>query len=126
MRILVVDDERECGMVLFRMLRRLGHDPVLVCDGADALAVLDDAVHGVVTDLEMPGMSGVELALSVRARYGDMPIVFCSGSPDHGITRQAADLGPVLPKVTSLDDARRVLRHVEAGVPGRRAVSNGT
>jgi CheY-like chemotaxis protein len=121
MRILVVDDERECGFLLFRMLERLGHDPVLAFGGEHALRILAEDVGAVITDIEMPGMSGIELAQLSRARYGDMPIVFCTGSADGDVTRAAAEIGPVFPKIRSVDDARALIAKVSTFEPRRRA-----
>ncbi len=114
-RILVVDDEYECGVLLSRLLRRLGHDPVVALDPEDALAMLDDDVVAVITDIDMPGMNGVELAKQIKARRSDMPITFCTGSdPDSELARGAAHIGPVLPKVRSLDAARTVVSQATA------------
>lgn len=114
MRILVVDDEYECGVLLSRLLRRLGHEPILAVDPNDALAMLEPDVAAVITDIDMPGMSGVALAEAIRAVRQDMPIAFCTGSdPEGSLARGAAKLGPVLPKARSLEAARTVVALVE-------------
>ncbi len=122
MRILVVDDEREYGLMLFHLLERLGHDPVLAFDADHALDIIAaDDIAGVITDISMPGKSGVELAQEIRATDGDMPIAFCTGSdPSDAIVRQAAELGPVLPKAGSIDAARAVIAEMAAAVNSRR------
>jgi two-component system sensor histidine kinase and response regulator WspE len=120
MRILVVDDEGEYGFLLFNLLARLGHDPVLAFDANDALDILADSsagkVRGVITDIEMPGMNGVELAREIRARYEPaMPVAFCTGSdPSDETAQSAARLGPVLPKLSSLDDVSDVVTEMMA------------
>jgi len=118
-RILVVDDEYECGVLLSRFLRRLGHEPLVALDPEDALAMLDDEVSAVVTDIDMPGMNGVELAKEILARHGDMPITFCTGSdPEGDLAQGAARIGPVVSKVRTMDAARTVvaLATARAGV----------
>ena len=110
MRILVVDDELACAKILCRLLQRLGHDTVTALCSDDALELLDDQFAAVVTDIDMPGMNGVDLAREIRSRVGPIPIAFCTGSdPAHDAARWAAEIGPVLPKATSLDDARQVV-----------------
>lgn len=114
MRILVVDDERDYGFLLFNILARMGHDPVLAFDAEEALAILDDrasSVRGVITDIDMPGMTGVQLAERIHERIDrDMPIAFCTGSdPGAATTKRAASIGPVLTKGGSLVSAREVI-----------------
>lgn len=124
MRILVVDDEYECGVLLSRLLRRLGHDCVVALDPLDALAMIDGSVTAVVTDIDMPRMNGVELARQIRALHSDLPIAFCTGSdPEGALARGAAEIGPVLPKVRTLQAARDLLTTAtaRAGVSGTPA-----
>ena len=58
-RILVVDDEPAIREFLARVLRRLGHEPVLAGDGAAALAIVrDDPPDAILCDHRMGAMSG--------------------------------------------------------------------
>ncbi len=110
MRILVVDDERDFGLLLFRFLKRMGHDPVLALDPTEALELLGPEIGGVITDIDMPGMSGVELAEVIRERMGPIPIAFCTGSDPGGEKVEIAGrIGPVCPKTSSLDGVRALL-----------------
>ncbi|MEI6668395.1 MAG: sigma-54 dependent transcriptional regulator [Acidobacteriota bacterium] len=61
-RILVVDDERSMRELLTIILRREGHDVVVAESGSMAIAVLEkEPVDVLISDIRMPGMSGVEL-----------------------------------------------------------------
>jgi two-component system response regulator PilR (NtrC family) len=61
-RILVVDDEPGIRVMLAAALRRDGHEVLLATDGATALSALGSGpVDLVVTDIRMPGMTGIEL-----------------------------------------------------------------
>jgi len=122
-KILVVDDEYECGVLLSRLLRRLGHEPVVAFDPVDALAMVDASLAAVVTDIDMPRMNGVELARQIRAMRSDLPITFCTGSdPAGALARGAAEIGPVLLKVRTLAAARELLTTTaRAGVSGTPA-----
>jgi two-component system KDP operon response regulator KdpE len=68
-RVLVVDDEAGIRKVVRDALERAGHEVETAADGAAALNLLEDkAVELVVTDLSMPGMSGLELVRRIREK----------------------------------------------------------
>jgi len=70
MRILVADDERITRMVLARQLQSWGHDVTTAEDGQEAWERFDAPGDGVfdvvVTDWDMPGVSGLELVRRIR------------------------------------------------------------
>ncbi len=97
MKILVVDDEQHCGSLVCRTLKRLGHNPILALHPWDALEIIDADVDAVISDIDMPAMSGVELAGALRKRRHDLPIAFCTGSdPERDLVHDAAAYGRVL------------------------------
>ena len=88
-RILVVDDEIAIRSVIARFFSRIGFDMVEAEDGASALATLEAdgwRFDLVLTDVEMPRMSGLELARRIRQRDPSLPILYMSGYVD-GRTR---------------------------------------
>lgn len=81
-RVLYVDDEEPLVLLVRRALHRLGYRVTGCTDAAAALALFRAApgdFDAVVTDLTMPGMSGLDLAAAVRAVRADVPIVLTSG-----------------------------------------------
>lgn len=61
-RILIVDDNREIRAILEEYLREEGYDAQGAGDGKEALALhLDSPFDLIITDLNMPGMTGIEL-----------------------------------------------------------------
>lgn len=68
-RILLVDDSAFFRNLLMPVLQANGYEVKTACDGAEALALLerDPNFDCVVSDIEMPGMSGYELAGKLRA-----------------------------------------------------------
>ncbi len=81
-RVLLVEDNAEVAQFAFEMLRELGYQVTLAGDGYAALAEID-AVGGaydvVFSDVEMPGMSGIELASRISVQYANLPVILTSG-----------------------------------------------
>lgn len=81
-RILLVDDEPSVRAPLARALQIDGHTVSEATDGADALDKLahaDIAFDLLVSDIRMPIMDGIALALSVAAERPGFPIVLMTG-----------------------------------------------
>jgi PAS domain S-box-containing protein len=81
-RVLVVDDEEALMALTSETLKRLGYEPSAFPDGAKALAEFEsrpERFDVVVTDEVMPGLTGTDLASSLRRRRRDLPIVLVSG-----------------------------------------------
>jgi DNA-binding response OmpR family regulator len=85
--ILLVEDEEELRRLAVRELDRRGYAVVVASAGAEALEVvrsLDGRIDLLVTDVVMPGMSGIELATRVNEVWPLMPVLFVSGHLDEG------------------------------------------
>lgn len=68
--ILLVDDEPLVIATLGRALRRAGHRALTVTTPQEAMAILDEGgVDLIVSDVDMPGMSGLDLVARVRERH---------------------------------------------------------
>lgn len=82
-RILLVDDDDAVRTVAAAMLEELGYDVAAVESGPAALNVLREASFDLLlTDVSMPGMSGVELARRAREVAPAMKLLFASGYAD--------------------------------------------
>ena len=69
MKFLVVDDSATMRRIVINSLQRIGfNDVVEAGDGREALDQFDASVKFVITDWNMPNMSGIDLARSLRAR----------------------------------------------------------
>ena len=69
MKFLVVDDSVTMRRIIVNSLQRIGFgETVEAGDGQEALAAFDASVGFVITDWNMPNMSGLEFARAVRAR----------------------------------------------------------
>jgi two-component system chemotaxis response regulator CheY len=96
MKCLVVDDSAITRRILANNLRLIGFDAILeAIDGAQALEVCTPDVDVVITDWNMPGMSGVELVRSLRARpeYAGIPVILVTSRNAKDDVVEAAGAG---------------------------------
>jgi len=84
-RVLLAEDEESVRLLVARALRHDGHEVVATVDGAEALDTLQNE-HGrfdlLLTDIKMPVMDGLALALSAARDYPNLPIVLMTGYAD--------------------------------------------
>ena len=80
MRVLLADDERTIAITLADDLRRVGHDVDVVSNGEEALGRIADHTYDVVvTDMNMPKVTGMELLEQVKARSGETQVIIITG-----------------------------------------------
>ena len=91
--ILVVEDDDALRRAYERMLTG-EHRVTAVATGDEALSALDvGGLSAVVSDLDVPGVSGLELLKAVRARDLDLPVVIVTGQPTMESAQSAVNLG---------------------------------
>lgn len=80
-RILLVDDDHELGPALARTLARTGHQVNLAlhAEQAEAIAAASPPFDLVVTDILLPGRSGLDLLARLREREPNLPALLMSG-----------------------------------------------
>lgn len=84
-RILVVDDDPAIREMMTALLASEGYSVATADDGFDALLQLTvKAVDIIISDLNMPHMSGFELLSVVRRRFPEIPVIAISGAYDSG------------------------------------------
>ena len=81
---LVVDDEPLVRRLVSSVLRNRGWSVIEAADGPSALAVAPPELALLVTDFEMPTITGLALARKLRLRDGELPVLMVSGHPDVG------------------------------------------
>jgi nitrogen-specific signal transduction histidine kinase/ActR/RegA family two-component response regulator len=80
LEILLVEDSHAVARLAMAMLRSVGHQVRVAASGIDALALWREAPADIlVTDVVMPGMSGVELADRLRKVRPSLPVLFITG-----------------------------------------------
>ena len=113
--ILVVDDEPDLEALVLQKFRRQIRDGVVqfvfAHDGIEALQSIEDHPHVdmVVSDINMPGMSGLEMLPKVRAERPDVPVIMITAYGDAETRRKAIERGAVGLLTKPIDSA--LLRH---------------
>lgn len=93
-RILVVDDEPYICQLLARYLASDGYQCITALNGDDALKCLEaDKYQLLITDIMMPGMSGMDLLNIVRTLYPDLAVMMVTGVDDRETGVLAVELG---------------------------------
>ncbi|QPF91220.1 response regulator [Bradyrhizobium commune] len=84
-KILIADDEDSMRQLVARAIAMDGHETVTAQDGAEALEILtraDGAFDLLLTDIQMPVMDGIALALSAARDFPDLTILLMTGFAD--------------------------------------------
>ena len=107
--VLYVDDEQAIVFLMKRLLERQGYRVSGYTDQNEALATAranPDQFDLAVTDYNMPGMSGLEVALALREIRPDLPVVMASGYIDEELRAQApaAGIRELIYKPDTVDD----------------------
>jgi CheY-like chemotaxis protein len=93
-RVLVVDDDLACRVLAALLLEHAGHSPTAVASVERALERLGDTnVDLVLTDLNMPGRSGLDLLLLMHERGLPQPVIVMTGSDDDALIGRTLELG---------------------------------
>ena len=116
--VLVVEDADAVRMLTGRILYAAGYQVISVESGAVALERLD-AADVLVTDVVMPGMSGVELAVQARELRPGLPVVFVSGYT--GDTPLGGTDDPVTAFLAKPFDGDELLREVRSTLDAAKA-----
>ncbi len=101
--VLVVDDDAAFGRALQNTLKRAGFQVSVAGNGTTAVEmIMSGPFDVIVTDIQMPGMSGIELLGVVRAYDLDVPVILMTGEPTVETAMEAVSLGALqyLPKPT--------------------------
>src|SRR5260370_30007766 len=123
-RVLIADDEDSMRVLVARAIAMDGHDTVTAEDGAEALEILmreQGAFDLLLTDIQMPVMDGIALALAAARDFPDLTILLMTGFADQrerasGLNAIARD---VITKPFSVADIRAAL--ARALPPRKRA-----
>ncbi len=116
-RVLVVDDEEDMLWMLQRNLNKgMSEVEVLAASsGEEALAVLSDKdINLVITDINMPGMNGLDLLIEVNNRYPETGVIIMTAYPSNSFEREAMLGGSLrfVEKPFDIKDMRKIVGEV--------------
>jgi EAL domain-containing protein (putative c-di-GMP-specific phosphodiesterase class I)/CheY-like chemotaxis protein len=96
-RVLIVDDEAGIRQAYAEILREEGYEVETARSSAEAIDVLDllqrSELDVVLSDIQMPGMTGDQLLRAVRERDLDLPVILMTGSPTVETAARAVEYG---------------------------------
>lgn len=94
--VLLVDDDAALARAIARVLHAAGYTVRAVTSGPAAVeTVMSETVDVIVSDIQMPGMSGVDLLSMVRAYDLDVPMILMTGNPTIDTAIEAVSLGAI-------------------------------
>jgi DNA-binding NtrC family response regulator len=100
MHVLLVEDSEEVSCITVEYLHELGHEVTAVGTAEQALPKLaESGIDVVMTDVRLPGMSGLELARHLVKQYPTLPVVIASG---YGAIDVELLMGEKLSNISSL------------------------
>jgi CheY-like chemotaxis protein len=115
-RVLVVDDESAVRILVQSVLRTMGYEVTVASGGREALRAVyaESATPALlVTDIDMPGMTGIELAARLTAERPAVRVIFMTGDPasaQRARDRAAGFIAAVLLKPFTTGELREVVR----------------
>lgn len=96
-RIHIVDDDRAVTKALRRLLTSWGMQVRTYASGQEFLSALDDSTDAdcSIIDVQMPGMSGLEVQQHMNRAGMDMPVIFITAYKEEGVEAHALGAGAV-------------------------------
>jgi CheY-like chemotaxis protein len=114
-RVLIADDEDSMRRLVARAVAMDGHDTVTAEDGAEALEILnrdDGAFDLLLTDIQMPVMDGIALALAAARDFPKLKILLMTGFADQRERMRGLDalVHDVIAKPFSVEQIKGTVR----------------
>lgn len=105
---LLVDDDSSIRWVLSKALSNAGFKVIAADNGQSALELIEKQMPKVmITDVQMPGMSGLELMETTKNRYPNLPVIIITANADTQMAVESHQIGAFdyLPKPFDLNQA---------------------
>ncbi len=92
-RVAILDDDDGVRQSLSSLVRSLGHDVCTFASAAAFLADTDCRPHCLITDIQMPGMSGDALQEILLSRGDNLPMIFMTAFPTDALRARVMGRG---------------------------------
>jgi CheY-like chemotaxis protein len=130
-RILIAEDEIAVRALVTRALTQDGHDVVATSDGGEALEAFtraDGRFDLLLTDIKMPVMDGIALALAVARDNPELPILLMTGFADQRERASGLDalIYDVIAKPFTLGEIQYAVAGALAATPRRQVATRPT
>ncbi len=114
-RVLVVDDEEDMLWMLQRNLNKGMQDVEILAakSGEEALAILsDNPANLVITDINMPGMSGLDLLIEINNKFPKTGVIIMTAYPSNAYENKAMMSGSLrfIEKPFDINDVRAIVK----------------
>ena len=129
LRVLIVEDDVFLNESLLFLVQLKGMKAVQAFDAQQALEIIrTEEIDVVISDVYMPGMSGIALLREIRRFTRSLPVIIMSGSVEPGIMQKAIKNGAIgfLAKPIDYELLISMLQSEKvSGKPKRRAIPSG-
>jgi len=122
--LLIVDDEPNIRRILQVAFEKAGIETVVAENGLQALRVLETGpVSGVLTDVTMPEMTGLELHDQIIARWPDLPVIIMTayGTIPQAVAAIRKGAYEFITKPFDLDSLKKIVKSALGETPAPRA-----
>lgn len=115
MKVLIVDDSETMRMIVIKSLRQAGFEELETAEASsarDALAAIaKGGIDLVLSDVNMPEITGIELVKVIRAKFKSLPIIMVTTESSPEMKKKMTDAGAngIIHKPFPPDQLRKVL-----------------
>ena len=104
-KVLIVEDNVTLNESLVFLIERLGVEALQAYDALEALEIIrGNEIDAVISDVTMPGMSGLELLREIKRFKQELPVIIMSGRPGTGLAHKAMQDGALGFLAKPIDD----------------------
>ncbi|MBT8355216.1 MAG: sigma-54 dependent transcriptional regulator [Desulfofustis sp.] len=110
--ILIVDDEKSMRDFLKILLAKEGYDVLVASDGEQALSAFDgNQIDLVISDIRMPGISGLDLLAKIKDESEDIPVIMITAfaSPNDAVQAMKSGAYDYISKPFNVDEIKSVI-----------------
>lgn len=93
-KLLIVDDQQGIRLLLNEVFKREGYETFLAANGIEALDIAERIKpDGVLLDMKIPGMDGIEILKRLKSKMPDVPVVMMTAYGELDLIQEAMKLG---------------------------------